>query len=30
MNAAYAMGTKLTEAFAKYGWCTAIRGRDGP
>jgi len=29
MNAAYAMGTKLTEAFAKYGWCTAIRGREG-
>ena len=29
MNASYAMGTKLTEAFAKYGWCTAIRGREG-
>lgn len=26
MNAAYVMGTKLTDAFAKYGWCTAIRG----
>jgi type VI secretion system protein ImpC len=26
MNAAYVMGTKLTEAFAQFGWCTAIRG----
>jgi type VI secretion system protein ImpC len=26
MNAAYVMGTKLTDAFAKFGWCTAIRG----
>jgi len=26
MNAAYVMGAKLTEAFAKNGWCTAIRG----
>lgn len=28
-NAAYAMGTKLTDAFAKYGWCVAIRGVEG-
>jgi type VI secretion system protein ImpC len=29
MNAAYTMGTKLTDAFAKYGFCTAIRGAEG-
>ena len=29
MNSAYVMGTKLTEAFAKYGWCVAIRGAEG-
>ncbi len=29
MNTAYVMGAKLTEAFAKYGWCVAIRGREG-
>jgi type VI secretion system protein ImpC len=29
MNAAYVMGTRLTEAFAKYGFCTAIRGAEG-
>jgi type VI secretion system protein ImpC len=29
MNAAYVMGTKLTDAFAKYGFCTAIRGAEG-
>ena len=29
MNAAYALGTKLTDAFAKYGFCTAIRGAEG-
>lgn len=28
MNAAFAMGVRLTEAFAKYGWCTAIRGAE--
>ncbi|NTJ44606.1 type VI secretion system contractile sheath large subunit [Agrobacterium larrymoorei] len=28
MNASYVMGTKLTDAFAKYGWCTAIRGAE--
>ncbi|MCI0705278.1 MAG: type VI secretion system contractile sheath large subunit [Planctomycetia bacterium] len=29
MNSAYVMGTKLTDAFAKYGWCVAIRGAEG-
>lgn len=29
MNAAFVLGTKLTDAFAKYGWCTAIRGAEG-
>jgi len=29
MNAAYAMGTRITDAFAKYGWCVAIRGVEG-
>ena len=29
MNAAYVLGTKMTEAFAQYGWCTAIRGAEG-
>jgi type VI secretion system protein ImpC len=29
MNAAYALGTRLTDAFAQYGWCTAIRGAEG-
>ena len=28
-NAAYAFGTCLTNAFAKYFWCAAIRGVDG-
>ncbi|MEK7407300.1 MAG: type VI secretion system contractile sheath large subunit [Acidobacteriota bacterium] len=28
-NAAYALGTKLTQAFAMYGWCAAIRGVEG-
>ena len=28
-NAAYALGTRLTEAFAKYSWCAAIRGVEG-
>ena len=26
LNAAYAMGTRITDAFATYGWCTRIRG----
>jgi len=28
-NAAYALGTRMTQAFAKYGWCVAIRGVEG-
>jgi type VI secretion system protein ImpC len=28
-NAAYALGTRMTQAFAQYGWCTAIRGVEG-
>ncbi len=28
-NAAYALGARLTNAFAMYGWCTAIRGVEG-
>jgi type VI secretion system protein ImpC len=28
-NAAYALGTRLTEAFSMYGWCVAIRGVEG-
>lgn len=27
-NAAYALGARLTDAFAKNGWCTAIRGAE--
>lgn len=26
LNAAYAMGTRITAAFSEYGWCTRIRG----
>jgi type VI secretion system protein ImpC len=29
MNAAYVMGTRLTDAFSKYGFCVAIRGAEG-
>jgi type VI secretion system protein ImpC len=29
MSTAYVMGAKLTDCFAKYGWCTAIRGAEG-
>lgn len=29
MNAAYAMGTTISHAFAEYGWCTTIRGAEG-
>lgn len=29
MNAAYVMGSKMTESFSKNGWCTAIRGAEG-
>jgi len=28
-NAAYALGARLTTAFALYGWCAAIRGVEG-
>jgi type VI secretion system protein ImpC len=28
-NAAYAFAGRLTEAFAKYHWCVAIRGPEG-
>jgi len=28
-NAAYALGTRMTAAFAMYNWCTAIRGVEG-
>src|SRR5262249_17511078 len=29
MNASFVLGARLTDAFAKYGWCTAIRGAEG-
>ncbi len=29
MNAAYALGARMTNAFSEYGWCTAIRGAEG-
>lgn len=29
MNAAYVMGSRLSAAFSKYNWCTAIRGAEG-
>jgi len=28
-NAAFALGARLTAAFATYGWCAAIRGVEG-
>jgi len=28
-NAAYAFATRLTDAFAKFSWCAAIRGVEG-
>jgi type VI secretion system protein ImpC len=28
-NAAFALATRLTNAFALYGWCAAIRGVEG-
>ena len=28
-NAAWAFGARLTDAFAKHGWCAAIRGVEG-
>ncbi|MDQ8021134.1 MAG: type VI secretion system contractile sheath large subunit [Moraxellaceae bacterium] len=29
VNASYSLGTRLTSAFAKHGWCAAIRGVEG-
>jgi len=29
MNAAYVMGTTLTQSFAENSWCTSIRGAEG-
>ncbi len=29
MNAAYSMGTTLSQAYTEYGWCTSIRGAEG-
>lgn len=29
MNSSYVLGARLTDAFAQYGWCTAIRGAEG-
>jgi len=28
-NAAWALGARLTQSFAKYGWCATIRGVEG-
>src|SRR5579871_2748212 len=28
-NASYALGARITNAFARYGWCAAIRGVEG-
>lgn len=28
-NAAYSLGVRMTDAFAKFGWCAAIRGVEG-
>lgn len=28
-NASWAFASRVTDAFAKYGWCTAIRGVEG-
>jgi type VI secretion system protein ImpC len=28
-NAAYALGQRITDAFAKYRWCAAVRGVEG-
>ena len=28
-NAAYALAARMTDAFAQYGWCAAIRGVEG-
>jgi type VI secretion system protein ImpC len=28
-NAAWALGARLTQSYAKYGWCASIRGVEG-
>ena len=28
MNAAYVLGTRITDSFARSGWCTTIRGAE--
>lgn len=28
MNTSFVLGTRLTDAYAKFGWCTAIRGAE--
>jgi type VI secretion system protein ImpC len=28
MNTSYVLGARLTDAYAKFGWCTAIRGAE--
>jgi type VI secretion system protein ImpC len=28
-NAAYVLGARISDAFSRYGWCTAIRGAEG-
>ena len=28
-NAAYCLGARITNAFAQYGWCVAVRGVEG-
>ena len=28
MNTSYVLGSRLTDAYAKFGWCTAIRGAE--
>ena len=28
-NAAYALGSRITESFSKYNWCATIRGVEG-
>lgn len=28
-NAAFALGARMTNAYARYGWCAAIRGVEG-
>jgi type VI secretion system protein ImpC len=28
MNTSFVLGARLTDAFAKFGWCTAIRGAE--